>query len=151
MRACAPSNVFLAWAWTCPDGPYIAAWSSPWSGRVRSTPNRRPWPNYSEGQTRRGRESLLIGIRELESPAHRIRSDGHFYTLATTGSEPEHARFVDQSKNGATGPEIWVLDGGHTMQEMVASSGWRSGAVLMAHCPPAHKREMADWSTRAAG
>ena len=71
---------------------------------------------------------------------------GHFYTLAKTVFRAR-ARFVYQSKNGASGPEIrfrWgACHAGNSAKPRLA--------VLMTHRPPAQKREMTNQITRAAG
>ena len=94
---------------------------------------------------------------KAEPPSDSLRQPHTPYTQRRPflHTQPENdrlqarGRLVDQSKNGATGPEI-LVDGGSTMQEMLASPGWWSCAVLMTHFPFAQKREIVYCSARVA-
>ena len=101
---------FSAWAWTCPRGPYIAAWvfSFVWEGPLQFAPancSPRSWPEKTQ---RRG-ETLRVGTRDRHPRKPQTLHTQWRPFLHTLHTAPEAAwRHEDQSKNGATGPEIRV-------------------------------------------
>lgn len=131
-RACAPGNVFrhghghIREALTSPLG------SSPSSGRARSSSHLQTAVlGHGRNTQRRGassarRASYSDYLRHAQRHTTYTQRRPYFYTPATTGSKPEHGLRI----KARTGPQDlrFGLDGGNTMQEMLASPGWRSGA-----------------------